>query len=400
MASLDNDLFHQLLKKWKHIPSLEIPQSYIHVADRLLYADEELVRKVINILVENITAWAIKNSKVYENRTSFIEKKELLNKDSWFVKEFPFNTQKMSTSGSTTGVPFQYLRWDDLLRRIEGDNHYDLVLNEFNIPEKPEIMSFFSHANEIYVSNDSANFMDHHGFSRQSNTHYIGMKELCRKNQEAFYNKVIEHILEHKLDVLFLAGPQTNSLCYYLKKNKINAKLATLLSNTNEKLLASDARFLLQNKFVDYICDHMRCWDGGATFFTCKHYTYHLCDNLSYCTEIDKKLISTDYFSFPSPFVNYWNGDYCEIGDTYKRCECGRLYREFKFLENRPFAVKGVVISEVKKKIEEIGIKTIKQVKCTVYSIEIVSVEPIHQAQQKQIQDSFNIQFKFSVEPK
>ena len=42
----------------------------------------------------------------------------------------------------------------------------------------------------------------------------------------------------------------------------------------------------------------MRCWDGGATFLTCKDNNYHVLDNLSYCYEKENKLISTDYFSF------------------------------------------------------------------------------------------------------
>ena len=150
---------------------------------------------------------------------------------------------------------------------------------------------------------------------------------------------------------------------------------------------------------ADHVCDHMRCWDGGATFFTCKYKNYHLLDNLSWCEEADGKLISTDYFSIPSPFVRYWNGDMCSISKSYKRCECGRLYREFEFLENRPFSMKGTCLQDLKCRIAKINSKCIKQVRCGLNTIDIISSEEIPEGQRGEISKITDIfEFRFIVE--
>ena len=171
-----------------------------------------------------------------------------------------------------------------------------------------------------------------------------------------------------------------------------------MLSNSNERLLPSDASFLLEG-YVKNICDHMRCWDGGATFITCKNKRYHLLDNLSWCEEVEGMLVSTDYFSLPSPFVNYWNGDFCSIVDRYNRCSCGRLYRDFKFLENRPFSLKGKSMSEIKKVITSLKLNNIKEIRCSIDSIEILSNSTIVENHQNHIRSNFPMfNFKFLVE--
>jgi hypothetical protein len=150
----------------------------------------------------------------------------------------------------------------------------------------------------------------------------------------------------------------------------------------------------------------MRCWDGGATFFTCKHQNYHLLDNLCWCDEKNKKLISTDYFSFPSPFVDYWNGDLCRLKNEYQRCDCGRLYRDFEFLENRPFSIKGRNILEIKEKIKQYKIK---EVRCSMMLgesfLEIVTSRELCEKSKKKIKidinnilGSENLKIKYLVE--
>lgn len=143
----------------------------------------------------------------------------------------------------------------------------------------------------------------------------------------------------------------------------------------------------------------MRCWDGGATFITCREGNYHILDNLSYCLDEEKKLISTDYFSFVSPFVNYWNGDYCQIDSNYKRCDCGRLFRNFKFLDSRPFAVKGESINKIKETIINLEIKGIKRVVCSLTSVDIISkIEFDYEIKNKLINALSNISLRFIVE--
>ncbi|NBT60107.1 hypothetical protein EBT16_15150 [bacterium] len=310
--------------------------------------------------------------------------------------------QSMATSGSTTGFSFEYMRWEPFLYFIEGSNHYDLVLDEFEISEKPKILYFFN-SNQydqdkiITVRNDSLNFMEHHGTKRKAEVHYINFK-MFQQDHLGFFSNIMDHLFSQDLDVIFAPGPSINSMCHYLEKSKKNRRICKLLSNTNERLLHEDAIFLLGG-YAENVCDHMRCWDGGATFFTCKNMNYHILDNLSWCEEIDGKLVSTDYFSLPSPFVRYWNGDLCSIRSEYQRCECGRLYREFEFLENRPFSIKGSCLNEIKRKIEKIHSKIIKQIRCGLNTIDIISSAEIPQDQRERIiKTTDKFEFRFIVE--
>lgn len=390
----------KFIEKWQnfHEPCSQILYDYKPICRDLLYHDEELVIKTLNILKKNIKEWANIHCPIYKNRTDSITDKYLLwHKDKWYVPHLSNQAAKMKSSGSTTGHQFDYLRWDPFLYFIEGTNHYDLILDEFNITKKdPHIMYFFQNQNHdknllVKKSNNSENFLEHHGISRKSTIHYVNL-QLQKKYEDLFFKHLFDYIEKNPIDVIFSNGPQINKLCDYLKKYKYNKKLCKLLSNTNEMILKKDHTYLLGNNHVTYICDHMRCWDGGATFFTCIQGRYHLLDNLSWCDELDTKLISTDYFSMPSPFVNYWNGDRCKIDKEYKKCECGRLYREFTFLENRPFAIKGNSFKEYKEKLLNCGISTIKQVVCNVNTIEINSSAELSTLEKQQVEKIFNKQ--------
>ncbi len=70
------------------------------------------------------------------------------------------------------------------------------------------------------------------------------------------------------------------------------------------------------------------------------------------------RLISDDYYSLPSPFVNYWNGDYGTIGNTYKVCKCGRSYREFTIDRTRDVVMSGVHNRTVRDNILKTSIDT------------------------------------------
>jgi hypothetical protein len=383
----------EFIKKWGPTYSADasVLFDYKSICKNLLYEDEELVIEVIKILLINIELWATKESPIYSTLLDkdFVEKKDLLVKEEWFVKKVI--SRSMKTSGSTTGESFGYLRWEEFLYFIECENHYDLVLDEFNINNNPNILFFIDIGikikNTIEVKNDSKNFMEHHGLSRKANVHYINFDQF-RENRNNFFKKLISHIKNNKIDVILATGPNINSLCNYIKQNEIDIKLASLLSNTNEKLLPSTISYIKENNLFDSICDHMRCWDGGATFFTCRDENYHLMDNLSWCIEKDNKLISTDYFSLASPFVNYWNGDLCKIDNNYKRCDCGRLYRDFEFLENRPFLIKGRNIIRIKEELSRFN--SIKEVRCSKNYLELVSNEEIGLSNQKTIETIIN----------
>ncbi|NBT59626.1 hypothetical protein EBT16_12660, partial [bacterium] len=290
--------------------------------------------------------------------------------------------------------------WEPFLYFIEGENHYDLIMDEFGIPERPKILYMFNSnqyksSDIVTIKDDSPNFMEHHGTSRKAEVHYVNFKEM-KENQSDFFRELVSYISSNPMDVIFAPGPSINSLCHYVSKNP--KRICSLVSNTNERLLPEDASFLLGG-VSDHVCDHMRCWDGGATFFTCKHRNYHLMDNLSWCEEIEERLVSTDYFSIPSPFLRYWNGDRCKIGNSYERCECGRLYRDFEFLENRPFSLKGLHLNDLRRTIEKIHSKSIKQVRCGLNTIDIISSEEISEFDKGEISKTTDrFKFRFIVE--
>jgi hypothetical protein len=376
--------------------------DYKKICKNLLYEEEGLVRTVTSTLVSNIELWAVNKSKAYSNHQGIMEKGMLNNKSEWYVDEVKSESMQMATSGSTTGHSFHYLRWEPFLYFIEADNHYDLILDEFGVPENPNILNMFNStlynkSEYVTVRSDSKNFMDHHGTSRKANVHYVNF-ELMNGNPEIFFENIVNYLMGKKMDVIFAPGPAINSLRHYLEKRSKKIEVCGLLSNSNEPILSDDANLLLDG-YVDGICDHMRCWDGGASFFTCKHGTYHLMDNLSWCEESEGRLISTDYFSLPSPFVRYWNGDYCRISEEYKRCECGRLYREFELLESRPFSLKGVSMRKIREKIDSMEISGIKQVRCSLESIDVVSSSPLTQEHRSLISSaSDKFAFRFIVE--
>lgn len=356
--------------------------DYMKICENILYEDEEILLSTIEILKKNIKNWAYKNSPCYAKfkNKKFIEKKDLLNKKIWFVDKI--NYSPMATSGSLTGEKFHYRRWEDALYFIECKNHYDLVLDEFNIKEEFNVLFFLDiglqHKSNNYIikKSFSKNFMENHGIKRKPNIHYVNF-DLYKKNKKYFFKNLIEYLNKNKIDVTLSSGPCIRSLCNYFFENNVNIKVSNLLSNTNEKITSKSIDFIYKNKIFNKICDHMRCWDGGATFFTCSHENYHLMDNISWSYELEEKLITTDYFSLASPFINYWNGDYCKIDCKYQRCDCGRLYRDFVFLENRPFLIKGQNINNIKRKLKEY--KFIKEIRCSKEILEIVVNQKINE---------------------
>jgi hypothetical protein len=401
MLNLTNE-YNKFIKKWqKNLPNKQVLTDYIPLCSNLLYQKEDLVTDVLEILIKNIKIWAQLKSKVYKNE-EIVSKDNLLEKQKWFVEELENESKKMRTSGSTTSVPFYYLRWDKFLYFIECENHYDLILDEFDIKNNFNLLYFFN--NNSYNKNKNfsvkimpKNFMECHGQKRNATCHYVNFN-LLQKSYPTYYKKILNYCVDKKIDVIFCPGSVTNSLCHHIRKFKLNDKICSLLSNSYEEILHKDISYLLSNNLVDNICNHMRCWDGGATFFTCKYDNYHLLDNLSWCYEYEKKLISTDYFSFPSPFVNYWNGDFCEIEKNYKRCQCGRLYRPFKFLRSRPFAVKGNSIKDISDKLLILGIEDIKQIKCMENSITLITSKPISEDKKEKVKEKFKIKFNFILE--
>jgi hypothetical protein len=73
--------------------------------------------------------------------------------------------------------------------------------------------------------------------------------------------------------------------------------------------------------------------------------------------------------------------------------------REFEFLENRPFSLKGLSLNELKHAIEKINSKSIKQVRCGLNTIDIVSSEEMSEFEKVEIlKTTEKFEFRFIVE--
>jgi len=264
--------------------------------------------------------------------------KEKINefRENWYNTEI--SSFENSTSG-TTGERFKYLIWKDAYSLIEGNAHYRAVAEEFNLTPSNTIQL---QLNKLEVCEDkqiriirTKNPILSHGFGETNPLHQAVANKTFVENPIKYYHDLLNYIKTNKFDILLTDGMNTRELVHYIQRLNFKGKVATLLSNTNSKIHEASVKFLIDNKHIDNFCDHMRCWDGGATFMTCKYNKYHLMDGLSWAYSKDSKLISSDYYSLPSVFYNYWSGDAAEVSEQYQLCECGRNYREFRFLNSR-----------------------------------------------------------------
>lgn len=385
-------------------PSVDLANDYLNICDKILYESKSSVSEVLELVKKNIENWALANSTVYLKSKDFYSKEDLEDKLSWYVPKLEDESFDSYTSGSTTGFHFIYRKMKSSFEKIEWDNHYDMVLDEFSIKTRPNILYFFPEHFEknendvLFCEKTPQPYLNSHGRSRNSIVHYANF-DIYKLDPLYFFSNLFEYLSKNTIDVFFSSGPSVNSMCHYIRKLGYKNKISYLLSQTNELMIQEDARFLLENNYFDGICDHMRCWDGGASFFTCKFGNYHIMDNLSWCEEIEGKLISTDYFNFASPFIKYWNGDICSLSNNFSRCDCGRLFREFEFLENRPFSIGGVSLEDLRIKMNELNFDCISQIRCYEDSINIVTNRNLLDYEKNKIEllePKFN--FIFSVE--
>lgn len=342
-------------------------EEYVGFANYLMFLDEATIKSVISKLKFNIINQAVKYSPVYKDFSAekIYARSDLLDLDYWFISDMKNEIQMFHTSGSTSGESFNYGIWQKYISFLENECHYGMILDEFDVskinikilvvlnlpynPKRPD-------STDCIVENFNSPYTMHTHKSISSTRYFASFNNY--DNEQAWPRSVLEIIDKYgPFDIMISAGPFISRLVHHIQKNNYKPrKIAKLMSHTTQKLLINDAEFLTNNGFIDHYCDHMRCWDGGSMFFTCKHNTYHLCDHLSWVEQgIDNKMLTTDYFSLPAPFINYWNGDLCEIENKYTRCACGRLYRPFKMLDNRPFGLKGSTkLTEIKNQVNRL----------------------------------------------
>jgi hypothetical protein len=389
---------------------ISLLDAYLPICKNILSSDEEILRRCTFKLRNNLTKWASDKCNVYRkhNIGKIFTRNELTNWGDWGVPELKSECSTWRTSGSTTGEPFAYPIWKRYEKFLKNDCHWKLILDEFGFSHKITtcVFYYFKHTNEVFdnnpelfVKNHRVKFASHYNHGNIEND--VFFFNFLQYEVDQWENKVLDFFLNNKIDVLISTGPVLNRLCSAARALGRTEKICSLLSHNNEFPMQSDLDFLKESGMVDYLCDHMRCWDGGATFFTCKYGTRHLMDNISMCEENEEKLISTDFFSLAAPFIDYWNGDLCSIDQTYKRCECGRLYREFKMKQNRPFALKGIKrLSEIRKEFDKLDYnKDILQVEFNNLSCRVVTkrkMDDLEIEKIKLILEEYNIIFEIS----
>ncbi len=322
----------------------------------LQYMGGEQIGTVCRHLSRELTKYAQDNSPVYATRRGVIDKSHLLDKNAWYVGGF--QAHAATTGGSTTGARFHYTRWATHYNQIEGEIHYRAVLNEFGIDRPAQIMYLMLDQTDdrtggsLVNVHHTDNILMSHGQGRSATVHEVIKNRLYYHDYLGFYEAIFQYLNEHDIDVILAPGQVITALAWNARRLRQTAPVCRLLSNTGSKVERADLNSLESLGVAPQWCDHMRCWDGGITFMTCRHKTAHLIDGLAW-TSSDKKgrLISDDYYSLPSPFVNYWNGDYGTIGDEFKRCPCGRYYRDFEISRTRSVVMAGVTNHEVRDQI-------------------------------------------------
>lgn len=298
-------------------------------------SDSNLLTKTFSCLVKIIENWY--DEKCSIEKKEIIEKKHLEDKEKWYVKDVLDESRVIQTDETTAESTFEHMLWTPVINKIESDLYYDLILDEFEVSSNPHILYFMPHSykkNENFIFSEGCksefNFVNH-GCKRNPVIHYVNFELYIQKEQE-FFLFLFEYLKQNKIDVLYTSYLQIKKMCDYMIKFRFKEKVGYLLSYTGSQMVEY-AHFLSENNYFEYICNHMRCWDGGGSFFTCKYKNYHLMDNLAWCEQgPNNEFICTDYFNLASPFVRYWNGDYCRIDNEYKRCQCGRLYRKFELI--------------------------------------------------------------------
>lgn len=340
-----------------------------YICDNVMNTSPSTITQIKDKMLDNIIRYAQLNSGVYAKYPidTIFTRQHLNIKDNWICKNIPPNRIiHQHTSGSTTGEPFHYYHDTKYFDFVQQSSEFKLILKEYHLYDKPlKILNLFKHPynpkpTNFYIETKNYSSSRFHTYGAADATTYFVNWDNYMNDPENWHNQLLDLLSNVTMDIVLGSGPVFNILCRYIKKNNFKQYFAYLISHTTEFPRIEDLQFLKDNGNITHYCDHMRCYDGGANFFTCKYGTYHLNDHLSWVTEgPDHKLLSTDYSNIVAPFINYWNGDLCEIQNEYQLCKCGRYYRPFKMLENRPFALKGPTkLTDIKKQIGALEYKS------------------------------------------
>ncbi len=243
-----------------------------------------------------------------------------------------------TTSGTTDGQPFTYRIWTAAWRKIENHHHYQAINAEFGLDEVRHVAHLRTGAalgdDRLFRQFRTKNAVLNHGCP-DAIVHLRVTGSDFVSDHTGYVDRTIDYLESRPMDVIVVQGSFLASLVGRLQVTGRRPRLGRLLSSTFDAVSRRDLDWLQANGCVDVWCDHMRCWDGGAGFMTCRYGLTHLTDHLADIRSMDGKLVSTDWFNLHTPFVNYWNGDWVEIGNDWSQCVCGRWRRDFRFTSPR-----------------------------------------------------------------
>jgi hypothetical protein len=375
----DSELLFKHRNDYQFVDYLKNHLKHIHTFQ---YQSENHIRSTCGYLSKELTKFVKASSPIYRSR-KIVDKSILDNKKEWYVPGL--RGHSAATGGSTTGNKFEYLRWADVYHSIEGDIHYKAILQEFGLDRPINILYMMldkiedrstTKLTNVYTT---TNIMISHGQTKSATVHEVIRNKQYHNDYFGFYEDIFNYCIDQKIDVILAPGQVISSLAWNARRIKQQKQICHLISNTGDRMHLKDVISLKNTGVIGNWCDHMRCWDGGITFMTCKFGTYHLLDGLAWTrSDENDRLISDDYYSLPSPFVNYWNGDFGTVGTTYHKCKCGRMYRDFTIKRIRSVIMSGVHNTTIRDNILATDVDTsgIKRAEASDYFLRLFTDRP------------------------
>lgn len=266
--------------------------------------------KYVNLRKQLLKTWENWHVWSQDQKQEFVEKrKEEVGKNTDRTGE-----EVCKSSGTSSCSPKIYL-WGpncDIHRKFYESIFYDFQEHIWVIlSEGRESKTYFKHSNVMQIVFGGGSF----NVDKIKNKHIV-----CNPEATAFYLRKYGDFI----DTFFDKNSCTFTLtCSALKKSHLD---------------------LLKEHGIEKVKDCMRCWDGGATFFTCPYGSKHWISMASEITVENNKLISTDLWNSSQKFLSYHNGDLINWNKCGK-CSCGLEIDEIEFLENpRFFEINGIPV--------------------------------------------------------
>lgn len=162
-----------------------------------------------------------------------------------------------------------------------------------------------------------------------------GMQTRCCINLDLAQNRdlttVVRQVAERGFRPVICVVPGVITSLGERFDAKALARYNTVINTTGCSPLRAEME-VVRAAGMDYR-DTMRCWDGGASFFTCEHGNRHWAGLWSKIEYDDQRcLLSSDLLNLRQKFLRYPNGDnvVCTPGAV---CPCGLRHVELDFAE-------------------------------------------------------------------